>query len=252
MAAALEAESSGIATVSRESAKSLMDDRMVIRTAELTVSVDSVEKAEGSVNRIVRSFGGYVTDAQSSDLVSDAPIMHMTMRVPVGAFEQIMSGIEGLGIRLSKGITSEDVTEQVVDLDARVKTMSIQENTFRALLKDARSLDSVMRLQEKLTGIRSEIESLQAQRTSLAKQAAFSTITLTLEQSAIGNAPAKDPNWLTQAWGEATTSMGAFSRTVTVFLVWLMVFSPVWIVLAFAGMRLKRAMVKEVKAEPQA
>ena len=163
------------------------------------------------------------------------------MRVPVAAFDQIMSGIEGLGVRLNKAITSKDVTEEVVDLDARIKTMSIQEETFRGLLKDARSLNSVMALQEKLTDIRSEIESLLAQRTSLAKQAAFSTLTLTLEQAAVGTAPARDPNWLAQAWGEATTSMGAFTRSFTVILVWLMVFSPLWIVLAFLGVKLRRA-----------
>jgi hypothetical protein len=239
--AALEAEERGLTLVGRDGRKSLMDERMVIRTADLTVRVDSVEKAEQAVSRIVREHGGYVTETRSSDLASEYPSMTITMRVPVGSFDQILTGVEGLGTRLTKGISSQDVTEQVVDLDARIRTMSIQEETFRGLLKDARSLNAVIALQDRLTGLRSEIESLQAQRTSLSKQAAYSTVTLTLEQAAVGPAPAKDPDWLAQAWGEATTTMGAFTRSLTVLGVWLLVFSPVWVFLAFMGMKVRKA-----------
>jgi hypothetical protein len=240
----------GFQPVSRQSVKSLMQDRMVIRTAEMTVRVASVEKAELAVNRIVASHGGYINDATSSDLASDHPVMTITMRVPVESFDKIMSGIEALGVRLSKSIRAKDVTEEVVDLDARMKTMAIQEETFRGLLKNARDLDSVISLQDKLAVIRSEIESLLAQRTSLAKQASFSTITLTLEQAAVGAGPPSDPNWLAQAWGESSSSMGAFIRSFTVFLIWAIVFSPVWIPLGLVGLKVARAnMPRRVEAE---
>lgn len=240
MAAAIEAEERGLQTVSRENVKSLMDERMVIRTANISVRVDDVERAEQSVNRIVRQHGGYVTEAQSSNLSSDYPSMTITMRVPVESFEDILSGLEGLGTRLNKGVSSKDVTEEVVDLDARMKTMAIQEETYRGLLRGARDMGTIMSLQDKLAEIRSTIESLQAQRTSLAKQAAYSTITMTLEQAAVGNAPPKDPNWLAQTWGESTTSMGAFTRTVVVGLVWLLVYSPVWLLLGFVALRVRK------------
>ena len=239
MARSLEGDS-GFTPVSREEVQSLMKDRMVIRSANLTVRVDNVEKAEQAVNRIVERQGGYVTQAQSSDLASEYPSMTITMRVPVGKFAEILSGIEGLGVRLSKGISSEDVTEQVVDLEARLRTMGVQEETFRGLLRQSRDLNSIMSLEEKLTSIRSEIESLQAQRNSLAKQAAFSTITLTLEQAATGMAPAKDPNWLAESWGQATSAMGGLGRILAVIGIWVLVFSPVLVPLAFFGTRLSR------------
>ncbi|HSI74067.1 MAG TPA: DUF4349 domain-containing protein, partial [Fimbriimonas sp.] len=78
------------------------------------------------------------------------------------------------------------------------------------------------------------------QRNSLAKQAAFSTITLTLEQAATGMAPAKDPNWLAESWGQATSAMGGLGRILAVIGIWVLVFSPVLVPLAFFGTRLSR------------
>jgi hypothetical protein len=216
---------------------SILDSRMVVRTADMHVRVSDVEKAERAVNRIVLQHGGYVQTATSSDLASDHPSMAITLRVPVGYFDDIVSGFESLGVRTSKSITSQDVTEQVVDMDARMKTLLTEEETFRGILRNTQDMSTIITLQDKLTELRSTIESIAAQRKSLAKQASFSTITLTLDQSATINPAPKDPNWIAEAWGESTGSFSGILRSLATAGIWLTVFSPVWLPLLFFALR---------------
>jgi hypothetical protein len=126
-------------------------------------------------------------------------------------------------------------------MDARIKSMLVQEETYRALLKQARRMDDVISLQQQLTTVRGQIESIMGQRKSLATQAALSTISLTLTQSAVAHQPAKDPNWLTQTWAESTTQMGGFLRGVAAILIWLGVFSPIWLPLLWLTVRAVRS-----------
>jgi len=207
---------------------SLLSQRSVIRKAELAVRVDNVEKGEKSVNEIVEKLGGYVDSAQSADLASANPTIDISLRIPVAQFDNTLEKFESLGVRMSKTVSSEDVTGQIVDLDARLKTMQAQEETYRNLLRAARQLDNVITLQDKLTQVRGEIESMAAQRKTLGGLAAFSTISVHLQQSAAPVAPPSDPNWFGQVWGESTTTLGVAGRALTSFLVWLAVFSPFW------------------------
>ena len=209
--------------------KSVISNRMVIRTADLSLRVDNVEKAEKEVQRIVTGIGGYVDNASSSDLDSDHPTLNLSMRVPSQAFDVSMSKLEALGVRTSKSISSQDVTEQVVDLDARIKSMLAQEETFRGMLKRATRLDDVINLQQQLTDLRGQIESMLGQRASLAKQASLSTISLTLTQGAVLRQEPKDPNWLAQTWAESTNQMGGLLRSLAALGIWFAVFSPLWV-----------------------
>jgi hypothetical protein len=77
---------------------------MVVRTAELSVRVNDIDKTEQEVSRIVRRYGGYIDSTSSNDLSSEHPDMTIAMRVPVADFDAILSGMEGLGVRMSKTV----------------------------------------------------------------------------------------------------------------------------------------------------
>ena len=207
--------------------------RQVIRRAELAIRVPNVEGAEREVNALVRSWQGYVESAGSTDLATDNPVLNMAIRVPVERFDSGIAKLESLGVRLSKTVSSEDVTGQIVDLDARLRTLRAQEETYRGLLRKATNLDSVISLQDKLTEVRGTIESMSAQRKTLGGLASLSSISLRLEQDASAHPAPKDPNWLAQIWGESTTSFGGALRVVTGLLVYVLVFSPFWLPLVW-------------------
>lgn len=211
-----------------QTASLIVGRREVVRRAEVGIRVEKVEKSQQAVNRIVAEAGGYVESASSTDLSSTKPSFDMTLRVPVDRFEPTIARLEALGTRLSERINSEDVTSQIVDLDARMKTLAAEEETYRGLLRQATRLDNVIQLQDKLTEVRSTIESMAAQRKSLAGLASLSTITLHLEQGAVANQPDADPGWLAQTWGDSTTQLGGAIRAATQVAIWIAVFSPFW------------------------
>ena len=101
--------------------------RAVIRHAALTVRVKNVEEAEKKANQWVTRSKGYVEGTDSNDLSSDQAQIMMTLRVPVGSFDDALAYFEGLGARINKKISGEDVTGKILEFDARLKTMRTQE-----------------------------------------------------------------------------------------------------------------------------
>jgi hypothetical protein len=212
--------------------------RQVVRKAELTVRVKEVEKAEHSVEGFVNKEGGYVESANSTDLASDHAQMSVTLRVPATTFDSTMDMLEGLGTPLSKTIGSDDVTAQLVDMDARLRNMQAEEETYRNMLRHASGLDASMQLQDKLTEIRGQIESVAGQRKTMSSLAALSTITVTLTQDAIAAKTPADSNWLAETFAQASSAALGVGKLVATALIWAAVLSPFWLVALFFGRRI--------------
>jgi hypothetical protein len=113
------------------SAVPVRSQRSIIRNGDLAVRVKAIEPAERQIEQLVASEQGYVDNASSTDLASDHPEIKIAVRVPVQTFESTITAIESMGVRLSKTINSQDVTGQLIDLDARLATMSAEEKSTR-------------------------------------------------------------------------------------------------------------------------
>jgi type II secretory pathway pseudopilin PulG len=208
--------------------------RSVIRKAELTVMVDDIDKAEAKMEQLVQTAGGYVENASGWELASPAPSLKVTSRVPEKAFDSVLGEFEKLGRRTTKSISAQDVTEQIVDMDARMKTMLIQEEAYRRMLRNVTHLADSIALQDRLMSLREQIESIQGQRKSLASLAEMSTIELTFEQrSSPEVVAASDPNWGGDAWNSALSAATGTFHFLGVAVIWLAVFSP-FVLLALA------------------
>lgn len=205
--------------------------RDVVKTGSLTVQVENVDKAEKLARQVTEAAGGRVDQVASSDLAGPAPSIDMTLRIPVTRFESSMEKLEALGVRMAKQVSVSDVTEQLVDMDARMKTMLAQEEVVRKMLRNANNLGDSLTINNDLTRLRGEIESINAQRKSLSGQAAHSTLGLKLTQSATAVAVAStDPNWFQTSWASAWGAGNGAFRSVVSILMWLVVFSPIWLV----------------------
>ena len=221
-------------------------NRAVIRTGQLTVRVDSVEKSERAAGKLIASIGGYVEGSHSDDLAGENPTITMSLRVPVDQFDNVIAQCETLGVRLAKQMSSDDVTSQLVDMDARSKVMRAEEDSLVAMLRQSRNLDTTMSLQSRLTELRGTIESIQGQRKALAGQAALSKLDLTLQQSThLVVTPNDDSKWLASVWADATNKLYSIGRLLATAGVYFLVFSPL---IAIAGLALRRRRPTAVKA----
>lgn len=211
--------------------------RAVIRNGELAVRVENVEKAERQVNAYVASRGGFVVSSDSSDLNEASPSISMKIRIPVADFDAAMLTFEGLGKRLGKKVSGEDVTAQLVDLDARLKIMRAQEDAFRNMLRKASSQSEALDLQTRIMDLRGQIESLAGQRKATSELAALSTIGLTLEGATKGIVDTEDKGWAQESWNSATNVLGSAVRTIGTLGIFLLVLAPIWLPLGLLGWR---------------
>ena len=223
--------------------------RLVVRNAQLGLRVASVEEGERRVGDVARVLRGSVEGSQGSDLASAPPSMSVTLRVPETRFDEALRLLERLGTRTSKNVSSEDVSAQEVDLDARLKSLRVQEGAYRAILSGARRIPDVLEIQEKLTGVRTGIERIVAQRRGLGDQAARSTIVVELTQIA---GPAKatpvpvEPNWLATTWSDATGSLFGIGRGIASLLLWLVAMSPIWAPLSAVALYVRRKVRRDL------
>lgn len=203
-------------------------ERKVVRTGRVDVRVKSIEEAEKEVTGYVEGVRGYVENTSSSNLDGKTPSMTMVVRIPQAKFSEALAGFEKLGERTAKDIQSSDVTQQIVDIEARLKNLRSQEETYRAILRTAKKVGEIIDVQQRLSAIRGEIESMQAQRDSMAKLAALSTITVTLSQRPPPE-EAVSGGWLEDTWSSATYALGGAFKNLSVIGIWVLVYAPLWI-----------------------
>ncbi|MEX2242674.1 MAG: DUF4349 domain-containing protein [Fimbriimonadaceae bacterium] len=208
---------------------SMAAQRHVIRNGSISLRVEDVRKSANSITEMVVKGGGYVESSTSAGVGTGNPTVDLTIRVVSSGFDDAMIQLEGMGTLLDQNTESEDVTAQIVDLGARIKTLAAKEETFREMIRVSRNVNDVVALQDRLTEVRTEIERMDAQRKSLSELASLSTIKVHLTQTATVPTASQDPNWFTNALGGATTSfMGTFQKVVAA-LTWAVVYSPFWL-----------------------
>ena len=155
--------------------------RQVARTASLRVQVDDPAAAAGRLRALALSLGGLVS---AEHLVLDATdswtASTVVIQVPATQLDRALDEFSAVGTVLSRTTSAEDVTDQVVDVDARLRTMRASIGRLEALMKRAGTLTEITALEGELTRRQADLESLVAQQKALQGRVAMSTVTVTL------------------------------------------------------------------------
>jgi len=203
--------------------------RFEIKTAQLAIEVEEVAKAQQEAENIAKAVNGRVQTSSKSDDEGRLASANVTLRVPVRSFELAVNRLRELGRVLNDSLSGEDVTTQVVDVEARLKVMRAEEDQYVELLKETKKIGEVLSVKERLSQVRQEIESLDAQRKSLRDQAAESIIHLSLTERPKPDRPRENENWAEDAWSRAVSGLSAAGRALGSVVVFLFVFSPIWL-----------------------
>lgn len=152
----------------------------IVKRAELRIEVArrGLARAISEASSIATRLGGFVAASSTSDAGDDGASGTVTVRVPADRFDQARRELAGLGKVKGEEQSGQDVTGQLVDFDARLRSLQAQEEALRTLLGRARTVGEVLEVQGRLFDVRTQIEQLQAQRAQLADAADLSTITL--------------------------------------------------------------------------
>ena len=175
--------------------QALQANRAIIKTAHVRLEVESFDTARENITTATRRLGGYVGASSESTRGENGnrTAGRLVLRVPSRNFSTLYDQVQATGTVLSATTNTSDVTEQLVDLEARLENLRAQRQRLRDLYENASDTEAVLAVQERLSNTQSEIERLEARLQSLENRIALSTITVELTE------PADDPI-ATGAW----------------------------------------------------
>jgi hypothetical protein len=160
--------------------------RKVIQNAEMTIESDKPEEGQQKIGVIAEKHGGFVVISESkhneaaSQNVASTQV-NVVVRVPAQQFQATIDEIRAVGGRiLHEKSSGQDVTEEYIDLEARIRTKKALEAQFLEIMKQAHRISDAMEVQTQLAEVRTEIERLEGRRRFLENQSALSTINITL------------------------------------------------------------------------
>ena len=215
----------------------------VVRNGSFSLEVADVEASLTKLTGVVKSQGGYVSGSYRYTDAS-TPYLTVTFRVPAASFDAAVLALRAEGTVLSEQISTYEVTMQLVDLEARLRNLRASEAALLELMTRATTVSDVLAVQTQLTSVRSDIESYDAQRASLADQVAMTTVSVTISPigSSIGNATSGFD--LGKEVSLAIANLIAVGRTVIIAAINLViVVLPIALVGALAGGLLGRVVM---------
>ncbi|MEU2881299.1 DUF4349 domain-containing protein, partial [Streptomyces sp. NPDC007070] len=157
----------------------------IVRTASLSVEVKDVAKAVDAARTAVENAGGYVGDENTARDEEGQEQTRVVLRVPADRYDDVLTRLQGAGRLLERTAKAEDVTDQVVDVDSRIKSQRASVARVRALMERAERIDDVVALESELSRREADLESLLAQQASLKDRTSLATITLSLSGTAV-------------------------------------------------------------------
>jgi len=211
-----------------------VDQRSIIYRGSLSVRVDNVDAAAGAATGIATTAGGFVGSDQRSTGGSGKDTATVELRVPAGKFSAVVDQLAKLGQEQQRQFSTEDVTEQVVDLDARIAVQQARVDSGRKLLAQAKSLNDLVMLEREVATREADLASLEAKKRRLADLTALSTITVVLLDPEAVAAQKEDgpPGFLAglqNGWTGLLASLAILLTVLGWLLPWLLAIGlPAW------------------------
>jgi hypothetical protein len=156
-------------------------DRMLIWKGHLSLQVWNVSNAVNEATAMAERQGGFVE--QKTDRGEESA--SITLRVPAKTFKTTLAALEALGTVTYRNVEGEDVTEQYIDVEARLKNKIVLRDRLKQLLEKASDVKDVLAIETELNRVQGDIDSMEGRIKSLKGQVEYATVTLSLERKAI-------------------------------------------------------------------
>ncbi|HVX30767.1 MAG TPA: DUF4349 domain-containing protein [Nitrolancea sp.] len=205
-------------------------DRKIIRTAQLDLQVSNVESMLATIRGITDGAGGIVF-ASSTSFDGDNQLATITLDVPGDRFDQVINSLRSAnGVKKvqRESVTSQDVTDEYVDLQSRLKSLNASHDRLLALIAQATSINDIVTLDDHLSDIETQIDQTTGRMKYIEQKTSFSRIVVSLTPVGVVTHEANGGFDLAQAVRDAWASSLNFTGDVltavvkvAVFLWWL-------------------------------
>ena len=218
--------------------------RQLRRSASLRLSTDTYDATLGQARAVAGRFGGLVA-GEDGATVGETSETTLTLRVPSARFDAALDALAALGTVETRHVSVDDVTGQVVDLEARLRAQRAAEARYVAFVEQSATVPEMLDVQRRLDGVRAEIEVMESQARALRGSVSLSTIQATV----VGPAPVPAPP--PGLWAAAADAVVAGWRGLWAVVIGVL---PLWPVAVGAGAALVawRRLAPRVTAQPPA
>jgi len=204
------------------------EERMIVRNGEISLVVEDVVAARDEIAQLALKFNGYVVSSRISGEEQEMR-GYISIRVPDDQFEPVLSELRELAVRVnSESTSSRDVTEEYIDLEARLKNAEATESQYLALLEKAREVEDILRIYDSLSRVRNDIEQLKGRMQYLERTSSMSLISVNLEPEATAKPLARAGWSALEVFKSAVRGIVIFGQWLGAAAIWLLIFSPVW------------------------
>ena len=203
-------------------------DKKIQRNANLNIEVKNINESIDKLNNIISSFGGEIISSNKGGFDYGQPYANIRLRVLSENLDSVLIEFKKLSSKvISENIYTNDVSEEFIDIEARLKIMKSTENRFNDLLSKSEKIEEIIQVEKELMRIRGDIESLEGRLNYLTKTTDTSEINLNLNEQI----PITGESWkINEEFKEAFKNLLGFAKSLTNFVINVIVFIPVILV----------------------
>lgn len=163
-----------------------VQNKMVIYQANLELRVKKFAQTVRNLEEKVSQYGGYIAESDVTREGKELLNGRLTIRLPQQHFQEFLHDAEGQAAEvLQRNITGQDVTEEYVDLESRLKSKRVVEERLLSFMKEAAKTEDLLKISADLAAIQEEIETIEGKMKFLENQTSFSTVTITLYENKV-------------------------------------------------------------------
>ena len=158
-------------------------DKKIQKNANINIEVKDLEESIVKANQIISNYNGEIISTNSGGMDFGQPYANISLRVPSENLDEVVNEFKKISSKvISENIYTNDVTEEFIDVEARLNIMKSTEKRFNDLLDDAKSVEEVIQVEKELMRIRGEIDSLEGRLNYLNQTTDTSEINLNINE----------------------------------------------------------------------
>lgn len=255
----------GTGETSAAVSNAIIDQRKIIRNANISLEVDNFDVAYGKIEYIISNVG-YVQESKIGKvkhyvdnkevLVTNGVIV---IRVDSDKFNSILKDVKGLGLLTDENIKTDDVTDKFFDIESRLRLLRFEESRLEEYLKKIDNIDNIFKTERQLTDIRHEIEQLTGNLNKLSNLVKLSTITINMNEKVpkSSSEPPEEPTYLSKLKENFLDSLSGVIEFLGNLLLFIVAILPSLVVLGIVifvvylvwKKRLKNKIKKPLKSQ---
>jgi hypothetical protein len=203
-------------------------DRKIVKNGYMTLEVNDITAAIAGIAAVAEDLGGYVVSSNKSG-DTDATYGQIIIRIPSDKFDEALDRLSKLAVNVpNESTTSEDFTQQYTDLQAQLRNLEATEDQYLETLKKAEKVEDILAVQRELSNVRGQIEQLKGQIQYIERTSDMALINANLQKTK----PLGGTAWSAlDTLKSAARGLVSFGKVLVNILIWLAVFSPVWIII---------------------